>query len=173
MHCRTLLALLLVKIAATTDIEESPLPSRDESNRYYVHKITLPYNPSRTESQKLEDCQKLEFVHVFPPELTEDQICERVVKLNDWMSRQIEAASEKVRGFYERAYDWFELPAIEQQRQRDNVMNTLNDVEKEEVAQLVERTSKKVDEDPVLSAHRYFHSPQRVIEEMERSHASP
>ncbi|CAJ0598518.1 unnamed protein product [Cylicocyclus nassatus] len=155
MHCRTLLALLLVKIAATTDIEESPLPSRDESNRYYVHKITLPYNPPRTESQKLADCQKLEFVHVFPPELT---------------ARKTHV---EVRGFYEKAYDWFELPAIEQQRQRDNVMNTLNDVEKEEVAQLVERTSKKVDEDPVLSAHRYFHSPQRVIEEMERSHASP
>ncbi|VDN29555.1 unnamed protein product [Cylicostephanus goldi] len=86
-------------------------------------------------------------------------------------NRSIETHVE-VRGFYKKAYEMPELEVLEQQRQRDELINTMNDAEKNELGQLIERISKKVDEDPVLSAHRYFHSPQRVIDDMRRSHAN-
>ncbi|CAJ0596611.1 unnamed protein product [Cylicocyclus nassatus] len=159
MHSRIHFTLILVLFE--TVIAPFDLSLDDHFGRVYLASITLPSNPSLSKSEKLKKCHQLDNVKNKP---LEDQVCERIVKFNDWASIRIETASEKVRKAYEMTHDWkkFKQPISpeEHMKQRDNVIKALDDAEKKELSELEGRIKRRLGEDSLLLTHRFMTIPQ-------------
>ncbi|CAJ0597290.1 unnamed protein product [Cylicocyclus nassatus] len=162
MHYSILAVLILT--ADSVDISKLPtypprLPFDDHVRRAYVSMITLPYNPSMTESQKMQECHKLDNVDAEhrASDISEEQLCEHIIKFNDWLNKEIQGASEKVRDVYDKTYVWtiYKEQKLEDPLPEDNLPNTLDDLDRQEFKNLEDRIAKKVDADKILQIHRF------------------
>ncbi|CAJ0591345.1 unnamed protein product [Cylicocyclus nassatus] len=162
MRCsRLLLTLILLLVGSISVLGDDALDrlreqqTADEHRKFYVHSITLRSNALLTQSEKVKKCLELSNIKIKPTDITENKLCEHIIEFNNWMSEQLKGVSEKVRGIYEKTLHDETVPWEIIKEQQDKLLSTLNDAEKKEFTELVERFTKKAEEDIVLYAHSY------------------
>ncbi|CAJ0597328.1 unnamed protein product [Cylicocyclus nassatus] len=150
-------SILAVLILTADSVSREPFD--DHARRAYASMITLPYDPSMTKSQKMKECHKLDNVDAEhrSSDVSERQLCEHIIKFNDWLAKEIEGASEKVRDVYDKTYVWtiYKEQKLEDPLPEDNLPNTLDDLDRQEFENLEDRIAKKVDADKILQIHRF------------------
>ncbi|CAJ0597554.1 unnamed protein product [Cylicocyclus nassatus] len=161
MDWRILLTSILALIKGTVALKGMPddfiEPNEDDFNREYVDIISLTPFDSSPYTAKQEEC--LKSVKFLPAGLTEDLLCQHIIRFFYWQMEQLTHASEKVRNVYLKLHEWSVKHGplhIMRVTQRNRMTATFNDAEKQSLANLVALISSYVDSDPILKAHREY-----------------